>query len=189
MNLIPELSDPNLQVSIFLAKNVCISQKYYVIYIKITRIETMKKLLGLVFLMFILISFTESTSSKPQSASPIDGTWELVSHYNYDGTTVTDTIPASDGYRQIKMYNGEKVMWTRYVPKDSVEWFGYGSYTATDETLTETLEYGSASMMKIVDTLRVFTFALKMNGADSFSQISVDDEGMPTFSENYRRLN
>src|SRR5690606_14117850 len=110
--------------------------------LNILNFSTMKKLLGLVFLMLLLISGTGPTSPKLQSAPSIEGTWELVSFNNYDGKKIT-TVPTTDGYRQIKMYYNGKVMWTRYVPKDSVEWFGYGSYSTTDSTLTERLEYMS----------------------------------------------
>ncbi|WP_340201713.1 hypothetical protein [Ascidiimonas sp. W6] len=117
----------------------------------------------------------------------IEGTWELVNQYTYNGVSVIDTIDNTDGYRQIKMFYKGKVMWTRYVPKDSVEWFAYGSYTTTDTTLVETLEYGSESMMKIVDTMRVFSFKLKVN-KDSYSQITTDNDGNPLISENYKRI-
>ncbi|UNY98725.1 hypothetical protein MQE36_16810 [Zhouia spongiae] len=134
----------------------------------------------------ILIS-AKGHKQQPDSLT-LEGAWELVSFYNY-GTDnqITDTIPTADGYRQIKMYQAGKVMWTRYVPKDSVEWFGYGSYTNTPDQLIETLEYGSNSMMRIIDTLRVFKFELLL-GEEHFTQITVDDEGQRVFSENYKRL-
>ena len=147
----------------------------------------MKKLLGLVFLMLLLTSATGPTSPKLKKALTLEGTWELVSFYNYDANKIKDTVPTTEGYRQIKMYYNGKVMWTRYVPKDSKEWFGYGSYSTTDSTLTETLEYGSATMMGIVDTLRVFHFKLNLK-QNSYSQISLDADGNRTFSENYKRL-
>ncbi|MEE9360982.1 MAG: hypothetical protein V3U92_00120 [Cellulophaga sp.] len=147
----------------------------------------MKKILGLVFVMLLLISTTKITSSKLHNETSLEGTWELTSLYNYDDNEVSDTIQLTDGYRQIKMYYNGKVMWTRYVPKDSVEWFGYGSYKTTEKTLTESLEYMSASMGKMTDTLRVFSFELKLE-KEFYSQISVDEEGDRMFSENYKRI-
>jgi len=147
----------------------------------------MKKAIKLVFLALLLVSATTLMSSKKTNSPSLEGAWELMSHYNYDGTNITDTVPNPDGYRQIKMYSNGKVMWTRYVPKDAVEWFGYGSYTNTENSLSETLEYGSASMMKIVDTMRVFTFELELK-EDRFTQITLDEEGNRTSSENYRRI-
>lgn len=148
----------------------------------------MKKLLGLVFLMLILVSSTEFTSSKPQtSTNSLEGTWELVNRFNYDQGNVTDTLLNVNGYRQIKIYSKDKVMWTRHSPDDPNEWFGYGSYTNTENSLEERLEYGSAEMMKIQDTVQVFKFELHLY-KDSYSQISLDDEGNPTFSENYKRI-
>lgn len=149
----------------------------------------MKKFLGIILLMFLLISATAIGPVPDDSKQALVGTWELISFYMYDGTNVIDTVPTTDGYRQIKMYNEKgNIMWTRYVPKDSVEWFGYGTYTATENTLTETLEYGSASMMKIIDTLRVFQFELQIQDS-TFSQITLDEEGNRISSENYKRLN
>ncbi len=148
----------------------------------------MKKLLGLVFLMLILVSFTEFASSKQQTtANSLEGTWELVNRFNYDQGNVTDTLLNLNGYRQIKIYSKGKVMWTRHSPDDPNEWFGYGSYTNTADELEERLEYGSESMMKIQDTVQVFKFELHLY-KDSFSQISLDENGVPESSENYKRI-
>lgn len=133
-----------------------------------------------------LLSATTSKNSE-ETKDSLEGTWELTSYYNYDGNAVTDTILANEDNRQIKMFYNGKVMWTRYVPKDSVEWFGYGSYRTTPDRLTETLEFGSASMMKIVDTLRVFEFELMLE-KDKYKQITLDENGNRVFSENYKRL-
>jgi len=147
----------------------------------------MKKILGLVFMMLILVSATNLTSPKLQHKNTLEGTWELISFNNYDGNDVVRTIPATDGYRQIKMFYNGKVMWTRYVPTDSVEWFGYGSYTATDSTLTEKLEYMSASMRKIANENMEWQLELILN-EDTYSQIFTDDEGNRINSENYKRI-
>ncbi|SHI80621.1 hypothetical protein SAMN04487911_10628 [Arenibacter nanhaiticus] len=147
----------------------------------------MKKLLGLVFMVLFLVSATNFTSPKLQNEHSLEGTWELVSFNNYDGNEIVKTIPTTDGYRQIKMYYNGKVMWTRYVPKDSSEWFGYGSYSTTENSLTENIEYMSATMVKIAGDLREFKFELVLN-KDNYSQITVDEEGNRTFSENYVRI-
>jgi hypothetical protein len=148
----------------------------------------MKKLLGLVFLMLILISSTEFASSKHQtSENSLEGTWELVNRFNYDQGNVSDTLLNVNGYRQIKIYSKGKVMWTRYSPDDPNEWFGYGSYTNTQDELEERLEYGSKVMMRIQDTVQVFKFELQLY-KDSFSQISLDENGSPTGSENYKKI-
>ena len=145
----------------------------------------MKKLLALACLMLILVSATDI--SNPYTMHSLEGTWELQNFYSYDDQKVSDTIETSKGYRQIKMYYNGKVMWTRYVPKNSVEWFGYGSYNVTKNKLVETLEYASASMMDVTDTLRTFKFELVLEG-DNFSQITLDEEGNRTSSENYKRV-
>lgn len=137
--------------------------------------------------MLILISASDFKSEEKTSFHSIDGTWELKSFYNYDGENVTDTVMATDGYRQVKMYYNGKIMWSRYVPKDKIARFGYGSYTITNDELKETIEYGDNEMMAALDTMRVFSFELKL-ADDTYSQISHDEEGNRTFSENYKRL-
>lgn len=141
-------------------------------------------------LLVLFVVSLLSISSVPVNTKSysIEGIWELVNQYSFDGDDVIDTIANTEGYRQIKMFYKGKVMWTRYVPKDSVEWFAYGSYETTDTTLTEMLEYGSASMMKIVDTMRVFKFELQL-GKNTYSQITLDGEGNRLISENYKRIN
>lgn len=137
--------------------------------------------------MLIMVSATSITSSKLQTQSSLEGTWELINRYNYDESGVSDTLQNIDGYRQIKIYSKGKVMWTRHSPNDPAEWFGYGSYTHTENELEERLEYGSAVMMGIQDTVKVFTFELILD-ENNYSQISVDDDGHRTFAENYRRI-
>lgn len=154
----------------------------------------MKKVFGLVFIMLSLLAVISCSTTKSQkfpqnkaSANSIEGTWEMISNYNYDGDEITDTIPLEEGYRQIKMYYNGKVMWTRYVPTDSVEWFGYGTYSTTDTTLTEMLDYMSSSMRKIANANMEWTMKLNMD-KDRYSQIFIDDEGNPISSENYKRI-
>lgn len=149
----------------------------------------MRKLLGLAFLMLLLVAATSMTSSKLQTAtnSSLEGTWELMNRYNYDDTGVTDTLQNINGYRQIKIYSKGKVMWTRHSPDDPAEWFGYGSYTANGDVLREQLEYGSLTMMGIRDTIKTFEFELILD-EDTYSQITKDENGNRSFSENYRRI-
>lgn len=146
----------------------------------------MRKIIYPIAIVFGLILLSAIPSHNIQKSS-IQGVWELVDRYTYDGNHVTDTIHNTNGYRQIKMYGRDKVMWTRFVPVDSVEWFGYGSYNTKDSSLVETLEYGSNSMMKIIDTMRHFRFKLVIDN-NTYSQITLDNEGNPMFSENYKRL-
>ena len=109
----------------------------------------MKKLLGLIFLMLFLVSSTNVTPLKSLKNPSLEGTWELVNRFNYDGMNVTDTLSNINGYRQVKIYSKGKVMWTRYSPDDPSEWFGYGSYSNSENNLEEQLEFGSEMMMKI----------------------------------------
>lgn len=117
----------------------------------------------------------------------MEGTWELINRYNWENGSVADTLPNTNGYRQVKIYSKGKVMWTRYSPDDPAEWFGYGSYTNTEDELEERLEYGSAEMMGIQDTVKIFRFELELN-PNNYSQFTVDVDGIRSFSENYRRI-
>ncbi|MFD0799403.1 hypothetical protein ACFQZJ_18165 [Maribacter chungangensis] len=149
----------------------------------------MKKLLGLAFLMLLVVSITSMTSAKLQTATntSLEGTWELINRYNYDENGVSDTLQNINGYRQIKIYSKGKVMWTRYSPDDPAEWFGYGSYSNTENILKEQLEFGSAAMMQVIDTVQVFEFELLLD-KDTYSQITKDAEGNRSYSENYQRI-
>ncbi|MDC6384742.1 hypothetical protein D2V93_01655 [Flagellimonas taeanensis] len=140
-----------------------------------------------IIVCFVFFLMAGSFKGIEQNRHSIEGTWELQSFYSYDGRNVVDTIEKSDGYRQVKMYSKEKIMWTRYVPDDPNGRFGYGSYRTTDSSLIEIIEYGDDEMMKALDTMRNFTFELLLT-EDSFSQITVDNDGNRTFSENYRRI-
>ena len=147
----------------------------------------MKKLLKSALALALLISATVLISSKPQAENSLEGTWELINRYNWEDGSVSDTLPNTNGYRQVKIYSKGKVMWTRYAPDDPAEWFGYGSYTNTENELEERLEYGSETMMGIQDTIKVFKFELQLD-EDSYSQFTVDENGVRSFSENYRRI-
>jgi hypothetical protein len=155
----------------------------------------MKKFLGLVLLIVLLVTVTATTSLKPNNMHTIQGTWELQSFYNYDGENITDTVPLAESYRQVKMYYDGKVMWSRTTSSDTkdadgnnvVGRFGYGTYRITDTDLIETIEYGDVGMMTALDTIRNFTFELELKD-NTYSQITIDAEGERTFSENYKRI-
>lgn len=154
----------------------------------------MKKLLGLVLLMGLLIGAAALTSLKPDTMHTIEGTWELQSFYNYDGENIIDTVPLAKGYRQVKMFYDGKVMWSRTTSSDTkdadgndvVGRFGYGTYKISENELMETIEYGDKGMMRDLEALRKFTFELVLKD-NTYSQISTDAEGNRTFSENYKR--
>lgn len=145
------------------------------------------KLIALPLYLLFLLFCQDNSIPTVQEKNSLEGTWELENFYYYENNQVSDTVATTNGYRQLKMFTKSHVMWTRFVPQDSVEWFGYGVYLATDDQLIETLEYGSASMMKIIDTLRVFTFELDLK-KNTYSQITLDGEGNRFSSENYSRV-
>lgn len=123
----------------------------------------------------------------PQDTYSIEGVWDLKHQFIFENNEVLDTLYNLDGYRQVKMYSKGKVMWSRFNPTDTNEWFGYGTYRVIDGFLEERLEYASNSMMQIVDTVQVFRFELEID-ENSYSQISLDDKGNRYNSENYDRI-
>ncbi len=155
----------------------------------------MRKLIGLVLLTAVFVIAMAITSSKPPTMHTIEGTWELQHFYNFDGEKVIDTVALAEGYRQVKMYYNGNIMWSRTTTDDSkdpdgndvIGRFGYGTYKITDDELIETIEYGDVGMMRALDTMRVFTFELVLKD-DYYSQISIDEDGSRTFSENYKRI-
>lgn len=124
------------------------------------------------------------TEEKPMT---LEGAWELVGFYNYIDNKVVDSFDTNEGYRQVKIYTPTKVMWSKHVPSDSTEWFGYGSYTINDKHLSETLEYGSEMMSKIIQERKEFIYELQWT-RDRFSQIEIDEQGNRIYSENYKRI-
>ncbi len=156
----------------------------------------MKKLIGLAVLLLGFVMIISWSTEEPLPMHTIEGTWELQSFYNYDGENIIDTVPLAKGYRQVKMYYDGKIMWSRTTSSDTkdpdgndvVGRFGYGTYSITENELMETIEYGDKGMMTALDTVRHFTFELVLKD-QNYSQISSDEEGNRTFSENYKRIN
>ena len=133
------------------------------------------------------IKEAEIEVSETSASNPLEGAWELVGYYNYLDNEVIDSFATSEGYRQVKMYTPTKVMWSKYVPSDSTEWFGYGKYSVNGTELIEILEYGSEMMSKIIEEKKEFKHELILNG-DSFSQIEIDEDGNRIYAENYKRI-
>ena len=129
----------------------------------------------------------EDISVVENKSLTLEGTWELTGYYNYKDNVITDSFDTNAGYRQIKMYTPTKVMWSKDVPTDSTEWYGYGSYKVADSTLSEVLEYGSTSMKKIIEDQKEFIFELHLN-ENKFSQVMIDEEGNRIYSENFKRI-
>lgn len=78
-------------------------------------------------------------------------------------------------------------MWSKSVPKDFTEWFGYGSYDLNDNTLSEVLDYGSKIMSEIIQEKKEFIYEIHLT-ENSFIQIEIDDDGNRIYSENYKRI-
>ncbi len=150
--------------------------------------------INLIFLLaIILLSSCKDKESADKGLNnnklTLEGTWELISRYNYIDNKVSDSFGLAEGYRQVKMYTPTKVMWCRMRPADSSEWFGYGSYELNDtkDRLIEVLDYGSVMMSQIIEEEKEFVFELDLK-AKSFIQIELDEDGNRVISENYFRI-
>ena len=117
----------------------------------------------------------------------LKGTWELQGFYNYKDNVVVDSFSNNTISRQIKMYSDSKVMWCKLLKTDSIEFFGYGSYSYGDSNLTEVLEFGSSFMNEVIKDQQEFNFQLKLY-PNRFEQIEVDEDGNRIYSENYVRV-
>ncbi|MBT8310982.1 MAG: hypothetical protein HKO72_05235 [Flavobacteriaceae bacterium] len=152
----------------------------------------------LYFFLPLLLFFTDnvnyevnsksfSDDIKTEEALSLEGTWELVDYHNYVDNEVAETYGHREGYRQVKMFTKTRIMWSRKVPIDSTEYFGFGTYKISDGHLIESLECGSEAVLKAIDTMRIFSFELILT-KDTYSQIEIGPEGDRIFSENYIRI-
>ena len=151
----------------------------------------MKNILFSLLIVFTFISCNNTpknvdTTTKEDKLS-LEGTWEMMGYYNYKDNEVTDSFNTNAGYRQVKMYTPTKVMWSKKVPTDSTEWFGYGNYKFNDTSLTEVLEYGSNMMNLVISERMEFNYELLIE-ENKFTQIELDEEGNRIYSENYVRI-
>lgn len=150
--------------------------------------------LGMAALLFL--SCNSKSAENPNNTKVVEGmetpeglkgTWELKGFYNYQDNVVVDSFSNNTISRQVKMYSDTKVMWCKLRPKDSTEFFGYGSYTYGNGVLTEVLEFGSTFMNDVIADQKEFTFQLDLSG-DRFEQIEIDEDGNKIYSENYVRI-
>tara|TARA_R110002049_G_scaffold182455_1_gene350221 strand:- start:393 stop:869 length:477 start_codon:yes stop_codon:yes gene_type:complete len=134
-------------------------------------------------------SKTETTTTEKTSVEKMNlkGTWELVGFYNYKNNEVVDSFNTSSNSRQLKMYTDTKVMWSKHMPADSSEWFGYGTYNFKDNMLTEVLDFGSEVMNQVIAEKKEFKFELHLQ-PNHFQQIELDEDGNRIYSENYVRV-
>lgn len=117
----------------------------------------------------------------------LEGAWEMVGFYNYSNNVIIDSFNTQNGYKQVKMFTDNKVMWSKKMPSDSTDWFGYGSYEFRDSTLLEIMDYGSKIMNQVIAERKEFKYHIILD-ENQFSQIEMDEEGNLVYSENYKRI-
>ena len=129
---------------------------------------------------------TEQFEAEPENLT-LEGAWEMVGFYNYDNNVIVDSFNTQNGYKQVKMFTDNKVMWSKKMPSDSTDWFGYGSYILKDSTLLEIMDYGSKIMNQVIAERKEFKYQIILD-KNEFSQIEMDEDGNLVYSENYRRI-
>ena len=147
----------------------------------------MKTLMMIGFYLMSATLFLGDGLQNEISELTLEGVWELENQQLYEDGMLSETINNENGYRQVKIYSKGRVMWTRYDPTDTNEWFGYGTYTVKDGVLEERLEYASGPMMEIVDKTQVFRFELLL-GPNTYQQIQMDKSGERSQGESYTRI-
>jgi hypothetical protein len=152
----------------------------------------MKKYVILFISTLIFFTCQDSDKTKAELIQPekklsLEGTWELIGFYNYQDNKVVDSFTKQDDFKQVKIYTPTKVMWSKKVPNDSTDWFGYGNYNLNDTTLTEMLDYGSKVMNQVIKEKVEFKYELLLD-KDKFTQIELDENGDRVYSENYVRI-
>lgn len=171
-------------------------KKKFVTFIcyKFSSLSLMKTTICTLLILLVLLSCNtdkkiSTTNKNPKNTTKtvLEGNWEMVGFYNYRDDKIVDSFKTNEGYRKVKMFNKNKVMWSKLVPSDSIEWFGFGSYTATDSTLTEVMQYGSKVMNTVIAEQKEFNYKLIVT-KNTFSQISINEDGSKIYSENYVRL-
>lgn len=150
------------------------------------------KNLSILLIIFLLFSCQDNNTSTKKTMNEvkkpsIEGTWDLIMRYNYDGNKVVDSFTSDQSYHQIKMFSKNKIMWTRHLTADSSDWFGYGSYKLDGNILSEKLDYGSKTMQKAISTNTEFKFEIELD-EDYLNAIQIDDDGNRYFSEKYKRI-
>jgi len=149
-------------------------------------------ILSIVFVLIFSCKENEKTNedalvTTSEEKLSLKGSWELKGFYNYQNNIVVDSFSNNTISRQIKMFSDTKVMWCKLRPADSIEFFGYGSYSYEDGKLTEILDFGSSFMNDVIAEQKEFNFQLQLH-PNRFEQIEIDEDGNKIYSENYVRI-
>lgn len=152
----------------------------------------MKKAIIITFSFLIFLSCQDSENKQTvinnENQKPsLIGAWELTGFYNYKNNVIIDSFTKSEDFKQVKIYSPTKVMWSKKVPNDTTDWFGYGSYAIDSTKLTEVLDYGSKVMNQVIKEKTKFEYELLLE-KDKFTQIELDENGDRIYSEIYERI-
>ena len=143
------------------------------------------------FIMFMAVMACQPTSNSCCSHSSdepccdaLTGSWmmtDLLVMNSYTGDTVWN-----QNYDQYKMFAHGSVMWCSEMAPDSTEWFGYGTYSISGDTLTENMVLGSTEFMKFMDDSGAsFNHSVTIE-SNSYTQVSTMDSLVRT--EVYERV-
>ena len=95
----------------------------------------MKPFIITIALFFSFNAFSQSkVSAEPEWSEPyvttedLEGVWILTSFTYYQNNVPVDVKEIEEGYKQVKIYKDGHVMWTRQMPVNDIEWYGFGVY-------------------------------------------------------------
>ena len=113
----------------------------------------------LVFLLLTACNQPEKTSSSINEPS-LEGVWELTGHvYLHEGDTV---YVDADMYSQ-KIFMDGYFMWEGGSLADSIDTYGFGTYTLSGDTLTERLLSFSHSMEGMLNVNEDMMFTVEIS--------------------------
>jgi len=81
-----------------------------------------------------------------EKAPSVEGVWKLTDHFVV--TEFGDTVWVFPESAQYKIYLDGHVMWNGEPDQDSIEWYGFGTYDLSGDTLVERLSIMSYSMQE-----------------------------------------
>lgn len=105
----------------------------------------------------------------------LTGMWSMKQVVVTDNFT-SDTIWVDNDRVQRKLFIDGNIMWANESPADSVQWFGYGTYTINGDRFTETMLSGSMSFRSSMaaDGNNIFEMSYEVSD-EMFTQVRRQD--------------
>lgn len=139
----------------------------------------------ILFLLSIFIFTFESCESKQnKKLDPMEGVWELTHFYH---TANGDTLIIDTKKTQHKIYLDGFVIWNVSPTSKTDEWHGFGTYSFSNDTITEKLTSMSNSMKSDNNTY-IIPIELKKNIYKQINTYTANDTLYQNI-EVYKKIN